>query len=63
MLLQTGCPDLEEMLALSDHVSQALSGRQVFVQVLLVGPTCGVLPLDGPAAFQLAKQMYLTECC
>lgn len=46
MLPQTACPDLEETLALGDHVRQALGGRQVLVQVLLVGATCGVLPLD-----------------
>lgn len=56
MPLQTVCPDLEETLALSDHVRQALRSRQVLVQVLLVRPTCGVLPLDRPAAFHLAEK-------
>lgn len=62
MLLQTACPDLEETLALSDHVRQALRGCQVLIQVLLVRPTCGVFPLDRPAAFHSAEKKDLTEC-
>lgn len=41
-------PDLKQMLALSDHVGQALSGSQVLVQIFLIRATGGVLPLDWP---------------
>lgn len=38
--------DLKEVLALSDHMCQTLSGGKILIQVLLVRPASGVLPLD-----------------
>lgn len=36
------------MLALSDHVCQALGGSQVLTQVFLIRAASSVLPLDWP---------------
>lgn len=38
--------DLEETVALSDHVCKALGGGLVLIQIFLIGTASSVLPLD-----------------
>lgn len=51
MALHLGWRDesnLEESVALSDHMRKPLSGSEVLIKILLVRASCGVLPLDWP---------------
>lgn len=44
----TCCSYFKKVVAFSNHVGKPLSGCKVFIQVLLVRPSCGILPLNRP---------------